>query len=91
MITVEIAYAEPDCQKVVSIQVEDGTTLIEAIRASAIAESFPDLDVEAAKKGVFGELKPDDYCLGEGDRVEIYRPLTRDPREARRRRAGKKS
>ncbi len=89
MISIEVAYAEPDRQRVVAIEVEDGTTLIEAIGLSAIGEDFPSLDIASVSKGVFGELKPDNYQVREGDRIEIYRPLKQDPREARRKRASK--
>ena len=96
MITVEVAYALPDRQKIIELQVADGTTAIEAVKASGIVELFPDIDLASAKMGIFGQalgtkgLKPPaEYQLQPRDRVEIYRPLTADPKEVRRRRAEK--
>ncbi|UTW46537.1 RnfH family protein [bacterium SCSIO 12696] len=96
LITVEVAYALPERQKIIEFQVEQGTTAVEAVRASGILELFPDIDVDTAKMGVFGQalgtkgLKPAvEYELQPRDRVEIYRPLTADPKEVRRRRAEK--
>lgn len=96
LITVEVAYALPHKQKIISLLVEPGTTAIEAVRRSRIQEYFPDVDIEAAKMGIFGQSlgtkgleTADKHVLHQGDRVEIYRPLSSDPKEARRKRADK--
>ncbi len=96
LIRVEVAYALPTQQKIVALLVEPGTTAYQAVVRSNIVEHFKDLDIETAKMGIFGQalgtkgLKPArEHELQEGDRVEIYRPLTADPKEARRRRAEK--
>lgn len=98
MITVEIAYALPDRQRILELQVPVGTTAMEAVRRSGIEQLFPELEVEKAKLGVFSQvlgtkgLAPaSDYQLRERDRIEIYRPLIADPKEARRKRAEKKA
>ncbi len=57
------------------------------MRASGLVEEFPEIDLERAPLGVFGRSCADDTVLRAGDRVEIYRPLQIDPKEARRRRA----
>lgn len=96
LITVEVAYALPHKQKIIALLVEPGTTAMDAVLRSKITEHFPGLDIATAKMGIFGQslgtkgLDPaDKYILHEGDRVEIYRPLTSDPKDARRKRAEK--
>lgn len=90
-ITVEVAYALPDKQRIIRIAVPVGTTALEAARLSGIAEHFPGLDVDASDMGVFGKTvaKPAERVLTEGERVEIYRPLIADPKEARKQRAAR--
>ncbi len=96
LITVEVAYALPHEQKIIEVLVEPGTTAFQAAVRSGITRHFPDLDLESAKMGIFGQalgtkgLKPPkEHELQPGDRVEIYRPLTADPKEVRRKRAEK--
>jgi len=84
---VEVAYALPARQVIVRLQVPAGTTAREAVLRSAIATQFPGLDAEASPLGIFGKAVADGQVLQEGDRVEIYRPLIADPKEARRARA----
>ena len=87
LIRVEIAYGTIDDQALISLHVPKGTTVIEAILLSAIAEQFPEVDFEGAAKGVFSKLTENGSVLKDKDRVEVYRPLVADPREARRQRA----
>jgi len=96
LIPVEVAYALPHKQKIISLLVEPGTTAIEAVKRSRIQDHFPDLDINNAKMGIFGQSlgnkgleTADKQILRQGDRVEIYRPLPTDPKEARRKRAEK--
>ncbi len=70
-----------------SLDLPAAATAIDAIRASGLAARFPDVDIGAATLGVWGRACAPDTRLREGDRVEIYRPLTMDPNEARRLRA----
>lgn len=90
-IQVEVAYAKPHEQKIVSVQVDEGTSLFEVAKQSGIQTFFPEIDFEQAKLGLFGKavLKPAEQSVKEGDRVEIYRPLIADPKEVRRQRAEK--
>ena len=86
-IPVEVAYALPERQVIVVVDVAAGATLEEAVRASGILEQYPDIDLTKNKVGVFGKLgKPGDP-LHAGDRVEIYRPLIADPKQVRKQRA----
>lgn len=90
-ISVEVAYALPHKQKIISLEVEDGTTLLDAVRQSGIEREFPELDLQEAKYGVFGKATrtPETDILKAGDRVEIYRSLLIDPKQARANRAAK--
>jgi putative ubiquitin-RnfH superfamily antitoxin RatB of RatAB toxin-antitoxin module len=85
--TVEVAYALPQEQVILSIEAEAGITAQQAIERSGILERFPEIDLASAKVGVFGKLAKQDAQLSPGDRVEIYRPLIADPKEARKKRA----
>lgn len=91
MITVEVAYALPTEQKIIALQVEEGSTAFEAVARSRIAEIFPEIDINQAPMGIFGKAikDPRAQVLSAGDRVEIYRPLIIDPKDARAARAAK--
>jgi putative ubiquitin-RnfH superfamily antitoxin RatB of RatAB toxin-antitoxin module len=89
VIDVEVAYAEADKQVIVPLQVPVGTSAGEAVRRSGLAEQFPDMDSNTAAIGVFGIPVSPCAPLAQGDRVEIYRPLQVDPKEARRQRAAR--
>jgi putative ubiquitin-RnfH superfamily antitoxin RatB of RatAB toxin-antitoxin module len=86
---VEVAYALRERQALVAVEVEEGGTIEEAIRCSGILEAFPEIDLRRAKVGIFGRLAALDERMHGGDRVEIYRPLIADPKEVRRRKAGR--
>jgi|TARA_B110000093_G_scaffold64406_1_gene69994 putative ubiquitin-RnfH superfamily antitoxin RatB of RatAB toxin-antitoxin module len=84
---VEVAYALPDKQSLVSLEVEKGTTLQEAIEASGILDSFEQIDLTKDRVGIFSKFATLDTVLREKDRVEIYRPLIADPKQVRKERA----
>lgn len=93
-ITVEVAYALPERQKIIALQVPVGTCAEEAVRLSKIVEIFPEIDLSSAEMGIFSQVlgskgvpTADAYQLRDRDRVEIYRPLIADPKEVRKRRA----
>jgi len=90
-VQVEVAFALPDRQRIISLQVSAECTALEAARQSGISNLFPEIDLDSAKMGIFGKVlaDPSTHRLREGDRVEIYRPLMIDPKEARRARARK--
>ena len=83
-IKVEVAYARPDVQVSIPVEVTAGATLEDAIRVSAIVERFPEIDTATHRVAVFGKL---DHVLRAGDRVEILRRLIADPKVARKKRA----
>ena len=91
MIRIEVAYATPEKQKILAMDVAEGTTLDQAVQQSGIEQHFPDIDLADYKAGVWSkaEKKPTERELKDGDRIEIYRPLLIDPKEARRNRAAK--
>lgn len=89
-ILVEVAYATPEQQVIIPLQVKPGTTLIEAIHDSGILAQFSEIDIDTSKFGIFSKISKPDTVLREKDRVEIYRPLIADPKESRRKRAEKK-
>ena len=86
-INVEVAYAEPERQLIIPLNVVLGTTIGGAIIQSGILMEFPELDLENSKVGIFGKASAMETPLKDGDRVEIYRPLIADPKEVRRQRA----
>ena len=86
-ITIEVAYGAPRSQTILRLRVKSGTKLGEAIEQSGILEQFPEIDLGLNKVGIFGKLARMDTVLNNQDRVEIYRALISDPKEARRRRA----
>ncbi|WP_243043047.1 RnfH family protein [Dyella sedimenti] len=86
-VTVEVAYAGPSRQFVRRVTLPAGSTVMQAIEASGLAQAVPGLVVDPSRLGIFARKVSPDQAVGEGDRVEIYRPLTLDPKEARRRRA----
>ena len=79
-IRVEVVLAHPDAHESVRLELPEGSTLEEAVRASG-------LEPGAGKFGIFGKARRPEVRLADGDRVEIYRALSVDPKEARRRRA----
>lgn len=87
VLTVEVVYATPQEQVLESLNLAVGTTVEGAIRQSGLLARFPDIDLGVNKVGVFGKVAKLDAALNDGDRVEIYRPLIADPKEARKRRA----
>lgn len=91
MITVEVAYALPTEQKIIALQVEEGSCAFDAVARSRIAEFYPQIDINKDPMGIFGKIIKDPklQVLNQGDRIEIYRPLIADPKEARAQRAAK--
>ena len=83
-IQVEVAYAEPERQFLQRLDVAAGTTVGQALSLCDLARQFPALRLDDAAVGIWGHPAPRDRVLADGDRVEVYRPLAMDPREARR-------
>ena len=89
-ISIEVAYALPTEQVILSLDVEKGATIKQAIKQSGVLEKYPQIDLEKDKVGIFGKAQELNTVLQARDRVEIYRPITCDPKEVRRQRAKKK-
>ena len=85
LFTVEVAYAMPDKQCILKVEVEPGTTIEMAIKRSGILSQFPGMNFESV--GIFGKRKSLSDLVHDGDRIEIYRSLKIDPKDARRAKA----
>jgi Uncharacterized protein conserved in bacteria len=86
-LSIEIAYALPQRQELVYVQLPTGSTVQQAIEASGLMQKYAEIDLKQNKVGVFGKLTKLDAPLRNRDRVEIYRPLLADPKEVRKKRA----
>ncbi len=84
---VQVCHVRPGLQILLDLQVTPGTRIDQAIRQSRILEQAPEIDLSINRVGIHGKIKPLDAVLRAHDRIEIYRPLVADPKEARRRRA----
>ena len=81
---VEVVFAVAERQVLQSVEIPEGSTAADAIESSELAREFPDVDLDRLQAGVWGRPVERDFVLSDGDRVELYRPLAMDPREARR-------
>lgn len=88
-ITVEVAYALPQRQALLTLSVNRAATVAQIIQLSGILQQFPQIDLQQQKVGVWSRPVKLDDTVKEGDRIEIYRPLIADPKDLRRRRAEK--
>lgn len=84
-IRVEVVFATAERQALVRVDLCADAVVDDAIEASGIAGDFPDHELSTYQVGIWGRPVGRDHGLQDGDRVEIYRPLVIDPREARRR------
>jgi putative ubiquitin-RnfH superfamily antitoxin RatB of RatAB toxin-antitoxin module len=82
---VGVAYADKFKQIWLKLDVPEGSSVREAIERSGLLDRFPEIDLSANKVGIFGKLSRLDATLNDGDRVEIYRPITVDPETVERR------
>lgn len=87
LIEVEVVYALPRTQTVITLRVPAGTSVGEAIARSGIAATHPEVDWNSVAVGIFGQPASAAAALADHDRIEIFRPLIADPKQARRRRA----
>lgn len=89
-IHVQVCYVRPDMQFLRDLDLPRETTLRTAVEQSGVLQAVPEIDLATCRVGIYGKLKSLDTVLREYDRIEIYRPLTADPKESRRKRAVKK-
>ncbi len=87
LILVEVVYALADEQALLTVELEEGSPVEEAIRRSGVLERFPEIDLGENKVGLFSKPVKLDTPLRDKDRVEIYRPLIADPKAVRKQRA----
>ena len=85
-INICVGYALPDKQELVSIQVPANSTVKQAIEISGFLQKYEQIDLSKSTFGVYGKAVSLDQTLNNEDRVEIYRPLITDPKQARRKR-----
>ena len=97
-IQVEVAYATPEHQLIIAVKVPEGCTALEAVEQSGVTERFDTINIYQDPMGIFSQPlngkvlpEPSDYILQAGDRIEIYRPLLIDPKQARLNRAKNKA
>lgn len=82
---ISITYAEPSKQCWLELDVPEETNAEQAIHLSGLLQQFPEINLEENKVGIFGKVVKAEQPLKEGDRVEIYRPITADPETVERR------
>ncbi len=90
-IKVQVCYATPSFEFLRDLELIAGTTLEQAINQSGLLQQVGGIDLATCAVGIHGKKKTLDTVLREHDRVELYRPLIADPKEARRRRASGKA
>ena len=86
-VAIEVVFAAPEKQEVIRVEVPLGTLILDAVRLSCIDLLFPSFDLSGLRVGVWNEVKTEAYVVQSGDRVQIYRSLVRNAKDARRRRA----
>jgi len=86
-IWIEVVYALPAKQEVVILRLPAGATALGAVLASGLPDRYPELAQKTIELGIYSKRIPSDTLLRNGDRVEIYRALKADPKDARRRKA----
>lgn len=84
---VGVCYAEADRQLWMRLEVPDGSNVEQTIELSGILQQFPEIDLSTQKVGIFGKIAKLDAEVKDGDRVEIYRKITADPKLVERRKA----
>jgi uncharacterized protein len=84
---VEVVYALPAGEDATQVTLAAGATALDAVRAARVLERHPEIDLRRCRLGIHGTVVGEGAPLADGDRVEIYRPLVMNPKEARRRRA----
>ena len=82
---ISVAYADPQRQIWLKLDVDEGSTVQQAIEQSGLLKQCPEIDLDQSKVGLFGKLTKLDAVLEEGVRIEVYRPITADPESVERR------
>jgi putative ubiquitin-RnfH superfamily antitoxin RatB of RatAB toxin-antitoxin module len=82
---VQVVYATPQRQTVLAVELPDGATVQQALDKSGILGRCPEIDLATQKVGIYGKVTALDAALEDGARIEIYRPITADPKTVKRR------
>lgn len=82
---VGVCYAEHDRQLWMRLEVPDNSTIEQAISLSGLLKQYPEINLETQKVGIFGKIASLDTPVKEGDRIEIYRVITADPKQVKKR------
>jgi putative ubiquitin-RnfH superfamily antitoxin RatB of RatAB toxin-antitoxin module len=90
MLTVEVAFALPDRQTLLTVRVGEGASIGDALAASGIFELHPETRDAGIEVGIYGKILPRDHRPADGDRIELYRALVADPKISRSARVAKK-
>ena len=85
---VEVVFALPERQELLALEVDEGATVADVIDRSGLVRQFPAIALDRLQTGIWGRPVGRDHAVRDGDRVELYRPLEVDPKEARRLKAG---
>lgn len=88
-IDIQICFARKQSVTIIKLSLPRNSTIHDAFEINQILKKYPEIDFDICKVGIFGKLASLNTVLQQGDRIEIYRPLTADPMEARRRRVAK--
>jgi putative ubiquitin-RnfH superfamily antitoxin RatB of RatAB toxin-antitoxin module len=88
-INIQVVYALPEKQELLSFSMPAGSTLQKAVEVSGLLRKYG-LSMETIKFGIYGKQAKPDAVLREHDRIEIYRPLIADPKEMRKARVAEK-
>ncbi len=88
-ISIEVVYGVPHKQKILTLLVDEGTNVEQAIIDSGIIKLFPEIDLNVNKVGIWNRAVKLSEVLADLDRIEVYRPLIADPKDVRKRRAEK--
>ncbi|SRR6266581_1761332 len=86
-IRVSVVFAMPEAATELTLKLPVGATVADAIARSKLDALHANLDIDRCPVGIFGKRTDRSTALADGDRVEVYRPLKVDPKEARQRRA----
>jgi putative ubiquitin-RnfH superfamily antitoxin RatB of RatAB toxin-antitoxin module len=86
LINIQVCYASATLQFLRALQVAPGTTIEQAVAQSGVLQEVPALNMAQLQAGIYAKKKPLDTILREHDRIELYRALIADPKQARRRR-----
>ena len=81
---VTVVYVEGSKKLLQKINLSEAVSVKEVIERSELKRKFPHIDINATKVGIFGKITKLDATISDGDRIEVYRPITADPQQQNR-------